>query len=72
MFGLGPDPESKKTKKTKKKQKKQKNEKKHPKRSKIRRGCFWGAFLSLVLPLECLVRHLGVILGVLGCCGNPF
>ena len=29
-------------------------------------------FGSLELPLECLGRHLGVILGVLGCCGGPF
>ena len=29
-------------------------------------------FWSLELPLERLGRHLGVILGVLGCCGGPF
>ena len=29
-------------------------------------------FWSLELPLERLGRHLGVILGVLRCCGNPF
>ena len=29
-------------------------------------------FWSLELPLERLGRHLGIILGVLGCCGGPF
>ena len=29
-------------------------------------------FGSLELPLERLGLHLGVILGVLGCCGGPF
>ena len=29
-------------------------------------------FGSLELPLERLGRHLGVILGVLECCGSPF
>ena len=32
----------------------------------------WGHFGSLELPLERLGRHLGFILGVLGCCGDPF
>ena len=29
-------------------------------------------FGGLELPLERVGRHLGVILGVLGCCGGPF
>ena len=39
-------------------------------------GCLGVAFgvhfWSLELPLERLGRHLGVILEVLGCCGDPF
>ena len=35
-------------------------------------GWLLGCILGVELPLERLGLHLGVILGVLGCCGGPF